>query len=1008
VLARFAEKVGDNQLCFLSSMASRPVPSDYQDEALKDAYRKAAAATYSNFTILRNRHVQEFAESDLDKWKSFLDRRFLYKLKIASSKGKQCANQYENFLRAGAKTETEASALVFHLAFHSYMLHVVQVIKSFLRLYKSKVLPDTESQLRKLEGEATSLTKSIEDKRKEIKTLEEDPLLASTKKKPTAPLWLNCKLPTAQVDTDALKKAVPYPDGQFNPLEHMNKLGPAFNKFSEHGVVKFARKLDCESDGYDVDADYKLWTSLCTLDTGAGVTVPDLASLDCNTIQAGDEFDLFPPLVSDHLKPINEAFAHSIASAKRTVRQLQQMNSQHETRAENLEKRLAAAREQLAVMQKAVSAAKTEADRKRAAAAVEANAEHDVDDDGAMEEFDHSFDGDRGGSDDSVGDPNRQRKKTRKQRITKKEVLFVVPSAAKQPLFSRHFEYGESSPHQAAKRKWESGQWTHTTQDVCDLIDPTKEFAEDMKGKMHLVFGDVPFGVLPTKPSYDVQFTEKQIGVILDGCKKVCHIEGTIVIRLGEYQKDTWRDVATQKGLWCEPMFRIIQYKPKWQCRKHYSNYAYFSTTGAVYYLIIHKRPPFGAMKKSWFESKVLFGAHTPLSKNTQSQIWSDNPHVSNAFKLLDDQERVLRVPENHIKEMCELIQRYCPPSGQVLDFCSGTGTTALAAMHLNRKCHINDRDEDCMAYAISRCKHFLLWLYEQRGCTFPGLHTAVNTKDDGTDIYKAFVQSKDPKYARHSDRHQSVPVTNEMTGFPTDPNDVVKFNEANGVLVQESEALVNAGVTERTVGLHAIRRFEAGEKIISMWGRYVVRLHENSIDNSLRLMNDVPSNSDLFMLTNDPRNAAGYINDPSLHESTRQIEPNCEMIETDAPLDDNGKVVVYALKAIEGTKEDPVELWFSYAATHVPGKGRQRNANQRSKRYKGVDKRGEENGGEGDSDTRPKPKRRRVGRVVKGKQNASEDSEEDSGADSGANSGANSGAEHSTEESDDSNYLPS
>ena len=51
-------------------------------------------------------------------------------------------------------------------------------------------------------------------------------------------------------------------------------------------------------------------------------------------------------------------------------------------------------------------------------------------------------------------------------------------------------------------------------------------------------------------------------------------------------------------------------------------------------------------------------------------------------------------------------IQNLCPPDGVVCDPFLGGGTTAAAAMKLNRKWIAFEKDHDQAVLAMSRCKH--------------------------------------------------------------------------------------------------------------------------------------------------------------------------------------------------------------------------------------------------------------------------------------------------------------
>ena len=80
------------------------------------------------------------------------------------------------------------------------------------------------------------------------------------------------------------------------------------------------------------------------------------------------------------------------------------------------------------------------------------------------------------------------------------------------------------------------------------------------------------------------------------------------------------------------------------------------------------------------------------------------------------------------------------------------------------------------------------------------------------------------------------VPHTNEQVGFPTDMEAVHKHHASEGVLVQDSPTLVEAGAAFAK-GLFAVKKFESGEKITACWGKYVTRVTEEKGVRSIELV---------------------------------------------------------------------------------------------------------------------------------------------------------------------------
>jgi hypothetical protein len=96
----------------------------------------------------------------------------------------------------------------------------------------------------------------------------------------------------------------------------------------------------------------------------------------------------------------------------------------------------------------------------------------------------------------------------------------------------------------------------------------------------------------------------------------------------------------------------------------------------------------------------------------------------------------------------------------------------------------------------------------------------------------------------------------------------------------------------------------------------------------------NIPKNCNAVYLQVDPCCAGLYINDPNGHANTKYIQPNCEFIESGAPLDSPQKVVVVAKADIDGSQENPVEFWADYNCTD-PSKGRRKDGVDNHKKRK-------------------------------------------------------------------------
>ena len=213
-------------------------------------------------------------------------------------------------------------------------------------------------------------------------------------------------------------------------------------------------------------------------------------------------------------------------------------------------------------------------------------------------------------------------------------------------------------------------------------------FVKDHEGKFYLVFGDVPFGYFRGL-RHNVRFSRSQVVTILLGAKQVLHKEGTIIIRIGEYDKDMWVEVAKECGLYCERNAYVLVHNEAWAKKKAYCSRT--KPSQCHYMLIMHHVSDHMGTGNSWFVNKTKFG-HLKGHSNT------DDPHVDggvqsvpNAHKLQDKDGKVVQPQENHALELAEFIFRFCPPTGTMLDICAGTLASMLACFLLNRQEIFND-----------------------------------------------------------------------------------------------------------------------------------------------------------------------------------------------------------------------------------------------------------------------------------------------------------------------------
>ena len=78
--------------------------------------------------------------------------------------------------------------------------------------------------------------------------------------------------------------------------------------------------------------------------------------------------------------------------------------------------------------------------------------------------------------------------------------------------------------------------------------------------------------------------------------------------------------------------------------------------------MIIHKLAAKGVHRPPWFSSKRNWGGVDPLGNLVDPTVFMKVPHVENKYKLQDKTSKIVRIPENYIREVCHFIYKYCRP----------------------------------------------------------------------------------------------------------------------------------------------------------------------------------------------------------------------------------------------------------------------------------------------------------------------------------------------------------
>ena len=75
------------------------------------------------------------------------------------------------------------------------------------------------------------------------------------------------------------------------------------------------------------------------------------------------------------------------------------------------------------------------------------------------------------------------------------------------------------------------------------------------------------------------------------------------------------------------------------------------------------------------------------------------------------EEKKFFRTQENDVNELLDLVHRYSPVAGVVMDLCCGTAVSAMATLPLGRIGIMHDIDDDCLAAGVPRAQWFYKYL---------------------------------------------------------------------------------------------------------------------------------------------------------------------------------------------------------------------------------------------------------------------------------------------------------
>jgi hypothetical protein len=110
------------------------------------------------------------------------------------------------------------------------------------------------------------------------------------------------------------------------------------------------------------------------------------------------------------------------------------------------------------------------------------------------------------------------------------------------------------------------------------------------------------------------------------------------------------------------------------------------------------------------------------LNKPNEGLMCGFKP-IPNSAKLLNEHGKPFRRAENPPSEIGEIIHRYCPPGGLVIDPFCGTAPVAEQTMRQGKRVLLLDRDQ--MVMKAAEVRHQQRYTYLQRAGLLPKFYTA-------------------------------------------------------------------------------------------------------------------------------------------------------------------------------------------------------------------------------------------------------------------------------------------
>ena len=246
-----------------------------------------------------------------------------------------------------------------------------------------------------------------------------------------------------------------------------------------------------------------------------------------------------------------------------------------------------------------------------------------------------------------------------------------------------------------------------------------------------MMFGDVPFGWFKMFSHDREEWTATYVSQVCVAAYSQLAEDGVLLIRYAGWNPNYYSNGMRDAG------FHVPHKQPHIvvQAENFANSKSYMAFGGSVnihfQYLVGYESRD---TAKQYMNLKPFGLIKSTVRGNTS--MMTGLPQVPQSRKLVNTNGEVVRPQQMSLEEAVELVHRYCPPGGLVVDFCCGTMRTAMACVLLGRPCVMNDRDTEMVDLAAKDVIDFMYYRWANGDLKKLGMPPTY----DGTDPFAPYL----------------------------------------------------------------------------------------------------------------------------------------------------------------------------------------------------------------------------------------------------------------------------